>query len=55
MRLFGLKLSKGQIQQKYHDRFSKLARKELTLFQMLGAAQDTGDYLELTREGMYYG
>jgi len=53
MRLFGLKLSKDRIQRKYHGQFFKLVRKELTMFKMLGAVQDTGDYLELTREGVY--
>jgi len=53
MRLFGLRLNKQQMQKKYHGQFFNLLRKELILFKMLGAVQDTGDYIELTREGMY--
>ncbi|MGD8560035.1 MAG: coproporphyrinogen III oxidase family protein [Gammaproteobacteria bacterium] len=54
MRLFGLRMDKQQMQDKYDGEYFKLIRKEKWLFQLLGALRDRGKYLELTREGRYF-
>ncbi len=53
MRLFGLRMNKHEMQEKYEGQYFSLIRKELSLFKMLGAVHDQGEYLELTKSGMY--
>jgi coproporphyrinogen III oxidase-like Fe-S oxidoreductase len=54
VKLFGLRMNKAAMQQKYGPDFARLIRKELLLFKMLGALQEDAVEYRLSRNGMYY-
>lgn len=54
MKLFGLRLDRGQLRQKYGLLFERLLWKEIFLFRLLGALRFNGDQVVLTPRGMYY-
>lgn len=54
MQLFAGGMAKSSMRSKYGTGFTRLIRRELTLFKGLGALLETEDEYRLTREGRYY-
>ncbi len=54
MKLFGLRMDKEAMREKYGEAYHRLLWKELLLFKTLGALRETEQDYRLTRGGMYY-
>jgi coproporphyrinogen III oxidase-like Fe-S oxidoreductase len=52
-KLFGLKMDKATIEEKYAGRFAKTLRKEIFALRVAGALRDTGTGYALGKNGMY--
>ncbi len=54
MTLFGLKVNKARMEERWNGRFEKTLWQEFAAFKLIGAIRDDGENWVLTRKGMYY-